>query len=451
MTSQNYLETALSAERFISQQQHETRSGLVWSLATEKPDVYLHTLYAGSAGIALFYLELFKATGEASFLEKARLAGSDINDYVRRKATLTCSALGGWAGYLFVLNEISLLTGDPSLKEAAAFCAQKLRDQASDIGAGIGWVAPMPYANLTGQNGLREIYDVAEGAAGIGLYYLYAHEHHIHEDALSWVKAIADRLLEVAEPAEGGLRWQLMDDIPWPFDAPNFAHGTAGVAFFLARSFEATGNQKYLEAALSGAGHVQAMAQPVGDDGHLVPHILNDGHPHRYYLGMCHGPAGTARLFYLLTKITGDQLWMDWSQGLDRGLVNLGAPEERGRGFWNNISQCCCDAGIGDHALFMYRATGEQFYLGLAERVAAELALRGDTTGDSICWPQAEHRSQPDFIETQTGYMQGAAGVASFFVHLATTLSGDPTKIVFPEAPYDRLISIHKQPSALID
>ena len=49
----------------------------------------------------------------------------------------------------------------------------------------------MPYANLTGQEGEREIYDVAEGAAGVGLYYLYAHEHNVHPDALNWTRAIA--------------------------------------------------------------------------------------------------------------------------------------------------------------------------------------------------------------------------------------------------------------------
>lgn len=55
MTSQSYLTTALKAEHFVSRQQHETQTGVIWSLAKEKPDVYLHTFFAGSAGIALFY------------------------------------------------------------------------------------------------------------------------------------------------------------------------------------------------------------------------------------------------------------------------------------------------------------------------------------------------------------------------------------------------------------
>ncbi len=433
-----YLEAALAAERWIAQHAKQTDAGLVWGLADEAPEKTIRTLYAGSAGIALFYLELHQATGEPAYLETAIRAGQDIIAYTRAKETLTCSALGGWAGYTFVLNEIALASGADSFREAAAYCAQKLRDQASDVGTGIGWIAPMPYANLTGQEGQREIYDVAEGAAGVGLYYLYAHEHGVHPDTLDWTRAIAERLLEVARPAEGGLRWQLMEDIPWPFDAPNFAHGTAGVAYFFARAFEVTGEQRYLDAAIAGACHVMAMAEPVGD-GHLVPHILDDGRPNRFYLGICHGPAGTARLYYLLNKLTDDSKWTAFSRGLDRGLAALGAPEERGRGFWNNISQCCCDAGIGDHAIWSYRATGETFYLDLAKRVAAEVLRRAERHGDAICWPQAEHRAQPDFIQAQTGYMQGAAGVGSFLVHLATTLNGDPVKILFPDVPYGDL------------
>ena len=56
-----------------------------------------------------------------------------------------------------------------------------------------------------------------------------------------------------------------------------------------------------------------------------------------------------------------------------------------------------------------------------------------------LSWPQAEHRSQPDFIQAQTGYMQGAAGVGSFLLHLATTRNGDPVKILMPEVPYSEL------------
>ena len=438
MQAEELLEIAEGTERWINGFAHDTENGRVWGLAAERPEKYIHTLYAGSAGVTLFYLELFRATQEARYLELAVSAGDEILSKLST-FTPTCAAMGGWVGYMFVLHELAMLSGQGRFADAATSCAQLQRDQAETIGAGLGWVQEMPYAKLTGHEGVREIFDMAEGAAGAGTYWLYAHDAGVHADALNWATLVAERLLEVAETAAGGLRWQLMPDIPWPFDAPNFAHGTAGVSYFFARMFEVTKEQKYLAAALAGAGHVQAMAEEIPGGGHLVPHILNDGKPNRFYLGACHGPAGTARLFYLLSNLTGDNAWQTWGRGLDDGLISIGAPEERGRGFWNNISQCCCDAGIGDHAVNMFRLTADEFYRDLALRVAAELVRRAEHKADTYCWPQAEHRTQPDFIQAQTGYMQGAAGVGSFFVHLATTLSGDPVKIQFPDSPFSRL------------
>ena len=430
------IDVALRTERFIHSLQKETANGVAWGLASERPDKVIHTLYAGSAGIALFYLELARATGKDSFLETAHAAGTELLAALPEMKRPTCAPMGGWAGYMFVLNELAKATGDDRFIPMARSCAAWQRDLAEPVGAGIGWVQEMPYAKLTGHAGVREIFDMTEGAAGAAVYWLYAHDEGIHEDALRWAQAAGDRLLEVAEEAEGGLRWQLMPDIPWPFDAPNFAHGTAGVAYCMARLYQCTGEGRYLDAAIAGAGHVQAMAEAVEGGGHLVPHVLNDGRPHRFYLGLCHGPAGTGRLFHLLSSITSEARWADWGRGLDEGLISMGAPEERGRGFWNNVSQCCCDAGIGDHAVNLYRHTNDPLYLDLAQRVAAELVRRSASEGTTCCWPQAEHRTQPDFIQAQTGYMQGAAGVGSFFVHLATTLRGDPVKIQFPDSPF---------------
>ena len=192
MTTNDYFEAALGAERWIASHARKTEHGLAWGLANEAADRTVRTLYAGSAGIALYYLELYEATGESRYLENARQAGNDITAYLEGKEKLTPSCLGGWGGYLFALHEIAKATGDSRFTDVARFCAERLIAQSSEIGAGIGWIDRMPY---TREEGLREIYDVAEGAAGIGLYYLYAHEEGVHEDALAWVRLIANRLL----------------------------------------------------------------------------------------------------------------------------------------------------------------------------------------------------------------------------------------------------------------
>ena len=138
----------------------------------------------------------------------------------------------------------------------------------------------------------------------------------------------------------------------------------------------------------------------------------------------------------MLHRITGERQWSTWKEEFELGLLSTGAPEERSEGYWNNVSQCCCDAGVGDYALSQFHCTGNERYLELADRVAREVLRRAVDDGTHCKWPQAEHRTSPEYVQAQTGYMQGAAGVASFLLHLATTLDGSPTKIQFPDSPY---------------
>jgi hypothetical protein len=115
--------------------------------------------------------------------------------------------------------------------------------------------------------------------------------------------------------------------------------------------------------------------------------------------------------------------------------ASLGAPEARSKGLWNNHGQCCGDAGVGDFALLMAARTGDPAYVDLARRCAAVILHRADKTAAGRRWVQAEHRDRPEFLEAQTGYMQSAAGIASFLIHLATATDGVPVKITMPDWP----------------
>jgi hypothetical protein len=94
-----------------------------------------------------------------------------------------------------------------------------------------------------------------------------------------------------------------------------------------------------------------------------------------------------------------------------------------------------CDAGIGEYALLMARRAGDDACLALAQRCAGVIIAGSSVEDDHRRWIQAEHRDRPTFVQAQTGYMQGAAGIASFLVHLATTLNGRPVKIALPDWP----------------
>lgn len=430
--SEDPLQQAFEVEAFLASCRVEGAVGPRW-LRKANGRSSQDTLYHGGAGVVLFYLELHRATDEQRFLDTAVEGGRELIESLADAPDVSIAIYTGLPGYVFVLNELAKASGLREFRDAAATMVQRIGDQSEPMGSGIGWIEPIPFSEITGITGEREVLDLSIGAAGAGIGFLYAYRNALHPQALEWAKQTADRLIEMSIDGEGGPNWLMMADMPFPFDAPNFAHGAAGVAYFLADLHRASGEQRYLDVAIAATGYVEAHTFASGD-GHLVCHT--DQNPGLYYLGVCHGPPGTGRLMYLLHEITGDDHWLDWLHTNMKGLLATGAPEVRSNGLWNNFGQCCGDAGIGDYALFLHRATGNPDYLDLANRIATVLAKASTVEAGKRSWLQAEHRERPDFVEAQTGYMQGAAGIGSFLLHLATFDADVLAKISLPDTPF---------------
>ena len=435
MAPDERLARVLEVEAFLDSCRIDGAHGALWKRTPEGSDSP-HSLYHGSAGVVLFYLELHRATGDARYLDIAVDGADELLAFVDERHTPSVAIYSGLPGHLFVLNETAKATGLDRFRLGAASVVQQMLDQSEALGAGIGWVEPMPFSDITGITGERELIDLSIGAAGAGLGLLYAHRQHVDDRALAAAIGTADRLLEMAVETTDGPNWPMMADMPFAFTAPNFAHGAAGVGYFLADLFRATADQRYLDTAIAAAGFVEAHATATADDGLLVCHT--EEQPDLHYLGVCHGPPGTGRLMYLLHEITGDDHWLDWLRANLRGLLSTGAPEARSRGLWQNYGQCCGDAGLGDYALSIAQATGSAECLALAERVETVVIAAAEVDDGRRWWPQAEHRSRPNFIESQTGYMQGAAGIASFLLHLATIDDQPTSKIALPDSPFTR-------------
>jgi lantibiotic modifying enzyme len=215
---------------------------------------------------------------------------------------------------------------------------------------------------------------------------------------------------------------------------PNFSHGTAGIAYFLARVYEETKDRRYLEASLGGARYLQAIAKTDGDIC-LIQHNQPQG-LELYYLGWCHGPVGTARLWRQLAKVTGDASWDAWVDRSARGILQSGIPEKLTDGFWNNVSQCCGSAGVGQFFLDLHATRATPAYLAFAKRITGDLLKRGTRDEQGLRWVQAEHRTQPKLLVAQTGYMQGAAGIGMWLLRLDAAERGRGNFVSFPDTPF---------------
>jgi lantibiotic modifying enzyme len=223
-------------------------------------------------------------------------------------------------------------------------------------------------------------------------------------------------------------------------EMPNFSHGTAGVAYFLATLAQQGGEARHLDAALDGARYLRAIAVPAGDGGGtLIRHHDGDG-AGLFYLSWCHGPCGTARLWQRLAAVDRAERVAPWRATEDagaRGVVATGVPERRTEGFWNNVSQCCGNAGVAEYFLTRWERTRAPEELAYARRHADDVLRRATAAGGATSWVQAENRVSPNDVAAQTGWMQGAAGVGAMLLRLDAAMRGEPPKraAAFPDAP----------------
>lgn len=381
-------------------------------------------LYAGTAGVALFLGRLADLTEETWAAEAARAAVGRLSEVADRPEIVPAPGLySGLGGIAFALAQ----------QDSSADAAQHLIDELlRRTPSGGDWT------------------DVISGTAGYGLTLLWAAERLGRADALAAATVTGDQLLHAAEPAHPdgrGLVWRMQAKDE--FVMPNFSHGTAGVAFFLARLAAATGEERFLAAAEAGARHLIAIADPAGA-GRLIHHHAPGGEA-LHYLGWCHGPPGTARLFLQLSQ--NDPAWAEAVDGLTEGLLATGIPDVRTGGFWNNIGRCCGDAGVAEFAQDLIEmGHGDERVMHLRDACTANVLRSGvevDTPiGTGLSWPHAEHRNRPEQVEASPGLMQGAAGIGLWLLRAHQISAGvDAPSLRLPdEIEYAALPAPHAHP-----
>ncbi len=410
-----YREAALEAARWIAASQIQAESGITWPSVPGDNSSVNNTLYSGNPGVILFMLEAYFSTEDPTYLETARSGA----DYLL--ATLESEKIPGLymgiSGIGFALGETYKATRTPKYRTGMEVCLRFLKEASQKEPAGLEWGTTT---------------DIISGTAGTGLFLLYA-GRTLQEPA--WIELAAEagsRLIQVGQPVEAGIKWAM--DPQYPRLMPNFSHGTAGIAYFLSSLYLETQNQEFLTASLAGARYLQTIAHTEGDSC-LIFHHEPEGEE-LYYLGWCHGPVGTARLFYRLFTITEDAMWLDWAEKGAAAILNSGIPEKQTPGFWNNVGVCCGSAGVADFFLSLYQVTKKPKFLEFARRMTTQILAKSTPGVPGLKWIQAEHRSRPDFLQAQTGLMQGAAGIGLWLLKLDAFDQDQVVHIQLPDNPF---------------
>ncbi len=414
-TERPYLQAALGAAKWIESSAVAQASGKSWPAVPPDKESIQSNLYSGDSGTILFFLELQAATGDKRFLDEAEAGADHLLAGLGQEKDL--GLYTGVAGISFTLEQVFKASGQASYRDGFRRGVEMIRSRAVKAGAGVEW------DNVT---------DIISGSSGLGLFLLYASTETGDASLADLAAQAGRRLIELGRPEAGGLKWAMSPDFPRLM--PNFSHGTAGVSYFLATLYQRTKEKAFLDAALAGARYLTAVAKTDGE-GCLIFHNEPDGRD-LYYLGWCHGPAGTARLFERLFEATGDRTWREWMVRSARSLIASGIPEKSTPGFWNNAGICCGSAGVADFLLDLHRRTGDRGALELTRRLTSNLLAKSTRDGEGLKWVQAEHRVRPEFLQAQTGLMQGAAGIGLWLLRLDGFDRGRPRTIILPDDPF---------------
>jgi lantibiotic modifying enzyme len=411
-----YLEKALQAAAWIDSSAVQVPGGSkVWPADPRALHTVDNTLYTGNPGVILFFLEAYYSTGKIQYLNNACEGANYLLAAAAQEKEM--GLYTGISGIGFVLWEVFKATKKEKYRDGVYQCLQLIRNQAKRVGEGIQWNSST---------------DIISGTAGIGLF-LVTMAKELKDPTLYDLAAEAGkRLLELGIPVKKGLKWRM--DPEFQRLMPNFSHGTAGVAYFLATLYKDTKKKEFLDGALAGASYLLSVAKKDGDTCLIFHH--EPGGEDLYYLGWCHGPVGTARLFYRLYQVTGDKTRMEWIKKSAHGVMHSGIPEKQTPGFWNNVGRCCGSAGVAEFFLDLYRITSDQKYMAFAKKMTHQLLKKAAPRGKGLKWIQAEHRVRPDLLAAQTGLMQGAAGIGLWLLKLDAFEKRKKEKISFPDSPF---------------
>jgi lantibiotic modifying enzyme len=362
--------------------------GVGWSAAEGDSEIDL-TVYSGTAGIAVTFLEAYRHFGDEKFARTAQRAGRALAAGIGRNDD--SSLYGGVAGIAWALHTMGQQFDDAELTAAARRGLALVRDRFD----GERWSIN---------------FELLLGNAGIGLAALAVGDIDLAVLAVS-------PYLKAAERTKHGVQWETRTDTPPRLH--HVSHGTLGVALALLRVGVAADRPDFMDLALTAVADVLSRNED-GEDGFLVPHSDPQLYPDlisRFNYGWCHGPTGDAQVFRLLQRLTGERAWRQLVDRCWHTVRRSGVPQRLSPGFWDNSGHCCGTASVLAFACdrTLEAADGDEF----GQTLVADLADRASHNAAGVTWPNHEHRTTPSRLPAQTGWAMGNAGIITELLRYA--------------------------------
>lgn len=412
---EEYLETALEAEKFLAKYRREDADGIFWT--KPRGDSFKGedlTLYSGTAGVLAFYLKLCEVTGDGSYESLIRSASVrlarkwrslEVPDFYKAPSLKDeLSPNHGLGGLAYVLLEAEEAFPDAEVSKALDEIERHYAEVANRDAAGNAfWGGDISILSDAGVlQALAALYR-RSGSAG----------------TLELIKSAGEHYVSLAKEEETGVSFTTHDESYFPQGVvlPNYEFGTPAGGFTLSLLYDLTGEARYLALALESEKYFETLFSLQGK-GFLVPYSLGQGRQSIFYFGNCGGPVGNSRFYAYLYRLTKDERYLHILYKFSAGLDFWGGPQVHSEGYWN-VGFCCGTAGLLQFYIGLYLYERRPEFLELA-REAAEVILGEKDLDEEGCayWPMPWERIKPDEFFAGIGYFEGAAGVATSLLQL---------------------------------
>lgn len=246
--------------------------------------------------------------------------------------------------------------------------------------------------------------DVTHGAAGQGIAALYCAAALADDELLQIAHRCAEYLIQSQE-TDGSWRMPGGADGLSGQVVTGFAHGVAGVAYFLSHYAERTGSRAAETACRLSAAWLADQSIESADGCALEWHYSDENRSR--WKWWCHGSPGIALLFLQLFRQTGERSY--------RAIASRALQVHQARISFGNRSQCHGSSGLGEIYLEAARVLEDTHWLERAEAIAKNLRGLAATNGNgAVLWP-VEKVDRPS-----ADLMVGSGGVLHFLLRLAT-------------------------------
>lgn len=254
--------------------------------------------------------------------------------------------------------------------------------------------------------------DICHGTAGVGLAFLRQWLRTRDDRFLERAVASGEHLLRTTTSTEAGPVWELPRSSRSEMSGTfyGFAHGSAGIAYFLACLGLAASADRYLDQAQQAFGPIFS-AMVLREGGAYWP--VGPGKapsPQDRWPFWCNGASGTGTSAIRLYAITGDQRYYTLAVAAVKAALSYP---------WSRpLSQCHGLAGNGEFALDMCEITGDRGYHVAAERLAEIVYARASYVPDASSDGGHVMCFRGDGPHISCGFNTGTTGIASFMLRL---------------------------------